>query len=84
LAETSRRAQRQPITIDAEIAYGELTLIAHPGNLIELLTFLRDDASASSSTSSTSAASTIRAASGASTSSTTCCRRRRTSASGSR
>jgi NADH-quinone oxidoreductase subunit C len=28
----------------AEIAYGELTLIAQPANLIELLTFLRDDA----------------------------------------
>ncbi|MEQ8737820.1 MAG: NADH-quinone oxidoreductase subunit C, partial [Hoeflea sp.] len=28
----------------AEIAFGELTLVAQPANLVELMTFLRDDA----------------------------------------
>jgi NADH:ubiquinone oxidoreductase subunit C len=67
-----------------ELAYDELTLIAQPANLIELMTFLRDDAQCQFVSFIDFAASTGRAARTASTWSTTCCRRGRISASGSR
>ena len=55
------------------IAFGELTIDGRAGDIVEVVTLLRDDPrAAASSPSSTSAASTGRSARSASTSSITC------------